>query len=134
MAKVVRKGLIYLEDLATGSGTATRGTSTGGTQTVTKINLSGVGTTITTVTSTPYSATISDGTILVNVSSAATINLPTAVGNSGQRLTVKNITNNTVTLDGSGTQTIDGALTHVLSGIYEKVTIQSDGSNWHIVS
>lgn len=134
MAKVIRKGLIYLEDLATGSGTATRGTSTGGTQTVTKINLSGVGTTITTVTSTPYSAAISDGTILVNVSSNATVNLPTAVGNSGQRLTIKNLTNNTVTLDGSSTQTIDGALTYVLTGIYEKVTIQSDGSNWHIVS
>jgi len=38
-----------------------------------------------------------------------------------------------VVINGSGSETIDGALTQTLSTQYENLTIQSDGSNWHIL-
>lgn len=138
MAKTLRKALIAVEDLNTGVGTFNRGTSTGGTQSLTKISALTIGYHITSVSSTPYSAAISDGFILVNAaSSAITINLPAAAaGNSGKALMIKKTdsTSNAVTLDGSSTQTIDGALTYVMSLQYEVVTIVSDGSNWHIAA
>lgn len=135
MAKTVRKGLMGLEDLSVGSGTFTRGTSTGGTQTLTKFSWTAVGIAVTSVTTTPYTAAATDGVILSNVSSASTINLPTAVGNSGKVLFIKNLhATNTVTIDASSTQTIDGALTYTLTLQYEVVSIVSDGSNWHIIA
>ena len=42
-------------------------------------------------------------------------------------------TGNTVTIDGNGTETIDGSLTKTLPSIYDSVYIVSDGSNWLIV-
>ena len=54
MAKIVRKGLIGVEDLNIGTGTYSRSTSTGGTQTLTKINPVSLGLmTVTQVSSTP---------------------------------------------------------------------------------
>ena len=132
MSKTVRRAPIYLEDLATGTGTASRGTSSGGTQTLTKISLSLFGLAVTSVSSGPYSAAISDGVILVT--GTFTIDLPTAIGNTGRYLVIKNIGTGTITVDASGTQTIDGALTYTLTLQYEVVTIVSDGSNWHIIA
>lgn len=42
-------------------------------------------------------------------------------------------TANTVTLDPAGSATIDGQLTQVLSTQYDNITIQWDGTNWHIL-
>lgn len=137
MAKIVRKGLIGVEDLNIGTGTYSRSTSTGGTQTLTKISLSSIGVfAVTSVSSTPYSAAITDGYILVDASgSAITVNLPTAIGNTGKALVIKKIdlTANVVTLDGSGSQTIDQSLTWLLTIPNEAIRIISDGSNWQIV-
>ena len=137
MAKIVRKGLIGIEDLNIGTGTYSRSTSTGGTQTMTKISLSAIGVfAVTSVSSTPYSAVITDGYILVDASgSAITVNLPTAIGNTGKALVIKKIdlTANVVTLDGSGSQTIDQSLTWLLTIPNEAIRIISDGSNWQIV-
>jgi len=41
---------------------------------------------------------------------------------------------NTVTIDGNGSETIDGALTYVLSSQYKYVMIQCDGSKWNIIA
>ena len=41
---------------------------------------------------------------------------------------------NTVTIDPNGTETIDGASTYVLAVQYSTVVIQSNGTNWFIVS
>ena len=73
--------------------------------------------------------------LLVDTASASiTINLPTAVGYTGLEYIIKKMAvANTVTIDASGTQTIDGGLTYSLSLIYEYVRIISDGSNWQIV-
>lgn len=43
MARIITKGLIAIEDLAIGTSTFTRATSTGGTQTLTQINSSNLG-------------------------------------------------------------------------------------------
>ena len=42
-------------------------------------------------------------------------------------------TGNAVTVDGSGSETIDGALTQVISVQFNSMMIVSDLSNWHII-
>lgn len=87
-----------------------------------------------------YTVSTADGVdILIEAdatSGSFTVSLFTAVGNTGKRITVKKIDSsaNTVTVDPNGTQTIDGALTRVLSTQYEGVTVESDGSNWVVVA
>lgn len=61
-----------------------------------------------------YTATAGDDVIVCNKGTAMTVNLPAATG-SGKRLTVKNVNVGTVTVDGSGSETIDGATTQSLS-------------------
>ena len=65
-----------------------------------------------------------------------TINLPSASDyNNAPPITFKKIdaSANTVTIDGDGSETIDGATTKVLSAQYNSITIISDGENWWIV-
>lgn len=66
-----------------------------------------------------------------------TVNLPAAAtAGSGWKVTVKKIdsTANTVTIDGSGSETIDGSTTYVLASQYQGVTPDSDGTNWSVFS
>lgn len=71
---------------------------------------------------------------MINVTSGTfTVNLPTAVGNTGTVFIIKNSGVGTVTVDADGTETIDGALTYPLSTQYQSVTIISNGSNWLII-
>jgi len=75
-----------------------------------------------------------DDYILVDASSAAvTYTLPRAV--AGVELDIKKIdsTANLLTIDGNGSETIDGATTATLSSQYDSVTVASDGTAWHIV-
>lgn len=91
--------------------------------------------TIVTVTGT-YVALVTDDTILADATTGAfIITLPSAVGNIGKTYFVKKIdgTASNVTLDGAGSETIDGSLTLVISLQYEAFTIQSDGSAWWIL-
>jgi hypothetical protein len=62
---------------------------------------------------------------------AVTMNLPTAVGNVAIFNFVK-VTGDgsVVTIDGSGSQTINGSATKALGSQYAKVRIVSNGSNW----
>lgn len=64
-----------------------------------------------------------------------TINLPAASTASGLQYHIKKIDSsaNTVTVDGNGSETIDGATTQVISNQYDSMTIVSDGSNWFIL-
>lgn len=83
-----------------------------------------------------YTALTSDSYINCNATSAAfTITLYTAVGNAGKTLTITKTdsTFNSVTVDGSGSQTINGALTAALCTQFESITIFSDGANWFIL-
>lgn len=84
-----------------------------------------------------YTTTANDGVITVDASGAArTITLVTAVGNAGLQYTIKKIDSsvNLVTIDGNGSQTIDGVVTTALSRQYEAITIISDGANWLVMS
>jgi hypothetical protein len=83
---------------------------------------------------TTYQATTADGLILCS-GSAFTVTLYTAVGNAGKKLTIKKTDStvaNIITIDGDGSETIDGSLTKTLNSQYESYTIVSDGSNWHV--
>jgi len=136
MAKTFRKDLLGVEDISVGVGTFSRGTSVGGTQTITKVNLNGLVNTITSVSTTPYAAS-SSGLYLVDTTSASiTFNLPTAVGNTGITLVIKKVdtSGNIVTIDGNGSETIDNLLTRSLITAQQTLTIISDGSNWRILS
>ena len=58
-----------------------------------------------------------------------TVTLPTAVGITGKRYTVKNVGAGTITVDGDGSETIDGAADVTLAQ-WAKTTVVSDGANW----
>ena len=85
---------------------------------------------------------LAEHTVLANAASGAiTLALPTAASayNSttgvGQIYTIKKIDSsaNTVTVDGNGSETIDGAATQVLAAQWAVVRIQSNGSAWYII-
>lgn len=76
-------------------------------------------------------------TILVDAASGdLTIDLPAATACKGRLYCVKKIdsTTNTITIDGNGTETIDGDLVKQINIQYVSITIQSDGSNWYIIA
>lgn len=80
-----------------------------------------------------YSEAATSGEKVVKVTATATVTLPTAVGNTAKLTFKKMFSGGTVTLDGAGTETIDGGLTAVLSDQYEAVTIVSDNANWLVI-
>lgn len=83
-----------------------------------------------------YTASLSDHILNVNANSGAVvINLPTAASAAGKTYIVKKIdaSVNTVTIDGNGSETIDGATTKVLSVQYASYTIYSNGMEWFII-
>jgi hypothetical protein len=83
-----------------------------------------------------FTETATGGEIVLlgdTTSAGFTITLPTAVSNTA-KITIKKIAgSNNLTIDGNGSQTIDGGLTADLVSIYESVTLVSDNSNWHII-
>ena len=78
-----------------------------------------------------YTALITDHFITANRVTAFTITLPASV--DGQEFHIKNINIGAVTVDGNGSETIDGALTAVLNNQFDSITIVGDGTNWHII-
>jgi hypothetical protein len=89
----------------------------------------------TAVVSTSGDITLDDtrSVILVSASGAArTVTLPSAVSIPGRWYLVKktDASANTVTIDGDGSETIDGATTLVLDTQYESTIIISNGSGW----
>jgi len=77
-----------------------------------------------------YGVLTTDGVILM---ATGTATLFTAVGNKDQRVTVKRLADAIITIDGAGSETIDGVATKTLSAQYDAITIVSDGANWHII-
>ncbi|NOZ46911.1 MAG: hypothetical protein GXO79_09025, partial [Chlorobi bacterium] len=83
-----------------------------------------------------YTATVDDYTILASTSSSdITISLPAASTVKNQIFVIKKTDSNAynVIIDGSGSETIDGAATQSLTAQFMAYTIQSDGSNWYII-
>lgn len=99
--------------------------------------------TVTSITTTPYTIGTTDSAIgaseleraYVCSSSAATVNLPTAVGLTGFRLQIKSLLATTVTIDPDSTEHIDhsGQTTYAIATQYTNITLMSDGSNWIII-
>jgi hypothetical protein len=78
--------------------------------------------------------TIDNEDCVVNCTSGTfTVTLPTAVGVEGQYFIVKNSGTGVITIDGDGSETIDGNLTFILSTQYQSITIISNGLNWNII-
>ncbi len=74
------------------------------------------------------------GTLTVTLYDAAGITSNQGIkSNAGRRITVKNIGTSSITIDASGTQTIDGTLTKIITEQYVALELFSDGSNWWIV-
>lgn len=87
----------------------------------------------TTAVTATYGIRRNDGTILANPASGSfTVTLPTAVGWSGHRVTVVHSSGsgNTVSVDQTGAQTINGSASAVVLNSYERITVVSDGANW----
>jgi hypothetical protein len=98
------------------------------------LTTAGLATGVQTITAASDTLVDTDHTNLCDcTSNAITINLPAA--SAGQQFVIKKIdsSSNAVTIDGFGSETIDGGLTAVINTQYESVTIISDGSNWFIV-
>ena len=86
----------------------------------------------------PYTTTVMDHTLICNMDSGSiTINLPQHNSGifsiSGRVYTIKKLgAGNTLSIDGTGT-TIDGSATKTLTTNLKYVTLQSNGSAWHII-
>lgn len=88
-------------------------------------------------TDSPYTVLSTDDIILCNATSGAiTVNLPTAVEITGKRYIIKKTdsSTNAITIDGNGTETIEGALTFLLKSQYAFVEIVSNNSNWIVTN
>lgn len=90
------------------------------------------------VTATSYLATSTDHTLLADATSAAiTINLPAAGTNTSTRIYVirkVDTSANAITIDGSGSETIDGTTTIKLTQPNQTVVLQAGFSSWHILN
>ncbi len=85
------------------------------------------------------STTTLDGTydtVLCNAGGGAiTINLPPASSYTKKVYTIKKIdsSGHAITIDGNGSETIDGSTTQVISFQWSLIRIQSDGTAWYII-
>lgn len=66
------------------------------------------------------------------ISGTTTLTLPTAVGNTN-RYTLKNVGTNTVTINTTSSQTIDGSTSITMAVRYTALDVISDGTNWNII-
>lgn len=93
---------------------------------------------VTAVKTNTYSILTTDSLVLVDgTTNAFTATLPTAVGVTGKKYTIKRVDmtlNKAVTVGTTSSQTIDGLTTRILGTQYEQVTVVSDGTNWQITA
>ncbi len=85
---------------------------------------------------TTYTATATDYTILCDTTTAGfTVTLPAAATVPGQVLNIKKISAdvNTLTIDGNGAETIDGAATQTTAIQWTTFRLQSDGASWFLL-
>jgi hypothetical protein len=80
-----------------------------------------------------YTAT-NDDYVIDCTSGTFTVTLPASSGRTGRILIIKNSGAGTITVDGNGAETIDGAATYSLAVQYATVQIISDGTNWKIIA
>ncbi len=88
--------------------------------------------------STDYTIAATDYYVGLTSTSARTVRPPTAASITGRVYVIKdeagNAGTNNITIDPSGTETIDGATTATINANYGFRMIVSDGTNWMIIS
>lgn len=90
-----------------------------------------------TTATTNYTATDLNHTVLCDASGGAfTVTLPEVAVSEGLLLNVKKIDSgvHAVTVDGSGSEVIDGSTTQSLSSQYDSIAIHCDGAAWYIIA
>jgi hypothetical protein len=90
---------------------------------------------ITSVADTNYTATSASGVInYTSLTAARTVSLPDATTCKGKEIIIKDsagaAATYNVTLDGNGSQTIDGSATYAINSNYGSVRIKSNGAGW----
>lgn len=81
-----------------------------------------------------YVITTSDSVILCNTTSAGfAVTLPTAVGNTRAYHIKKIAAANTLTINTTSSQTIDGGTSIAITALDETITVVSDNANWRII-
>lgn len=93
---------------------------------------------ITIVTGSPYTISVSDDVILVDVLGPAIINLPEGAGGNNKRsYVVKDISGNAstnpITIIADGARLIDGVSFAMLNGGYSHIQVVSDGTKWFTI-
>lgn len=83
------------------------------------------------IISTSQTALTTDSTIICI--SGLTLTLPTAIGVTGKMYNIKSKTDDIITINTTGGQTIDGEPSDEINIKNTNKTIQSDGSNWIII-
>ena len=82
--------------------------------------------------SAPASTVVKERYYLNNGSSAVTVNLPAIATCDGLELTIKLLGTGTATIDASGSETIDGALTFALTLQNSSINLVATSSGWRI--
>jgi hypothetical protein len=78
----------------------------------------------------------SDLFLVTTADTDRTITLPTASANTGRVVVVKKVDDGTgtVTVDGEGAETIDGAATIVINAQYGSATLYCNGTSWNLLA
>lgn len=94
--------------------------------------------TVTAVKTTTYTILLADDIVRcdTNATGAFAVTLPTAASVDGKKFLIKLITGGAIlTIDGNGSETIDGALTNTeMSETGDSMVLRSNGTNWVIES
>lgn len=87
---------------------------------------------VTAVKTAAYSAQFGELVRCDPTAGAFTVTLPSAVDQPGRYLAIKNASasTNTITVDGAGSETIDGSATADITTGYWGFILISDGANW----
>jgi hypothetical protein len=84
------------------------------------------------VTAVSINTSMAAPTTFYLASGTITLTLPTAVGNSGLKFQVKNVTTGQITIATTSSQTIDGNINMILTEKNSVIGLISDGTNWSI--
>lgn len=90
------------------------------------------------VTTTPYTITLDDDIVFVNVPGPASIRLPNIRGNHNYSFYIKDYSGlareNPITITAPVARTIDGVSFAILNGGYSHLQVVYDGTNWKTIA
>lgn len=129
--KTIRKGLAGEEDLSRGSGTFSRGTSSGGTQTISKLNLTSFAN-VGTYTAADTTPSVADTEVLPIANSGAISITTFDDGTAGQRIILQFADANTTIVHGATVKLSGGS--NFTSTANDTMTLVLVSSVWYEVA